>query len=401
MTTIDTRSGRRAVLVMGRAIHPPWNEGARVIARSVVELAAERRPVRVVSLTRSEYLPTGPTPGGTVHVPTTGAYGAVGDYRSLPALVSTTRRILREQPVAVAHLVGLPLALAPLLQRSGVRVVTHATLGGHAYQGRVEGLRERAGRLFDHWVDAYACASETVRASLADKGHAASRLHVFGPPTDDRRFVRQDRSAARRLLGLDEGGFLVVYVGTITPLRFPAAEIAPALVRAATRIPGLRLQAYAPVGTHAYNERFARESVEPAAVATGAPLAVRLEDLDEDRKALVYNAADVVLLPFTAPVAVEPPLTLLEAMASEATVLVAPAANRSGLVVDGRTGFTYGDADELAQRIEALHALGEEGRRELGRAGRQLVVERFGRVVALRSLEALWAAIGVPDGVGS
>jgi glycosyltransferase involved in cell wall biosynthesis len=397
--TTESRSREPGgVLVLGRAIHPPWNEGARVIARSVVELAAERRPVRVVSLTRPEYLPTGPVADGTLHVPTTGAENALGEYRSLPALVRATRQVLREQPIAVAHLIALPLALAPMLQRAGVRVVTHATLGGHAYQGRVEGLRERAARVFDHWVDAYACASETVRSSLAEKGHATSRLHVFGPPTDERRFVRQDRAAARRQLGLDEDGFLVVYVGTITPIRFPAAEIAPALVRAAADVPGLRLQAYAPVGTHSYNERFARESVEPAAAATGAAMAVRLEDLDEERKALVYNAADVVLLPFGAPVAVEPPLTLLEALASEATVLVAPAANRSGLVEDGRTGFTYSTVEELVDRLRTLHALGEEGRREVGRAGRELVIERFGRTAALRSLEALWAGIGVPEG---
>ena len=38
----------------------------------------------------------------------------------------------------VAHIVGLPLALAPVLRRAGMRVVSHVTLSDHVYAGRVE-----------------------------------------------------------------------------------------------------------------------------------------------------------------------------------------------------------------------------------------------------------------------
>ena len=342
-----------AVLVVGRAIHPPWNEGARVIARSVAELAAERGPVRIISLTQPSFLELAREHGlpDAVHVPARAADGLVGDYRALPAVLRALRATLREQRFAVAHVIGLPLALAPVLRHAGVRVVAHATLAGHVYQGRAERARHAAARLYDPWVDGYACASVAVRESLVAAGHSARRLHVVGPPVDERIFAPVERGAARRALDLPEDAFLVAYVGTVSPLRFPADDIADALVRAGAGVAGLRLEAFAPVGTHGYNVEWARDNVGAAAERTGAPMHVRLEDLSDERKALVYSAADVVLLPFSAPVAVEPPLTLLEALACGAAVLVAPNANRSAIVEHGHTGLAYDGATQLAERL--------------------------------------------------
>ena len=102
-----------------------------------------------------------------------------------------------------------------------------------------------------------------------------------------------------------------------------------------------------------------------------------------------------MLLPFAAPVAVEPPLTLLEALACGATVLAAPDANRSGIVEHGRTGMTYDGEEALAARLVELAALGPEGRAALGDAGRELVVGTFGHAAALAALERLWSAVGV------
>ena len=254
------------VLVVGRAIHPPWNEGARVIARSVAELAAERRPVRIVSLTQPSFAGVADRDGlsGATHVPARGD-GVAGDYRALPAVLSAVRAALREQPFAVAHVIGLPLAVAPVLRRAGVRVIAHATLGGHVYQGRIDRLRDRAARAFDPWVDAYACASETVRQSLVASGHAPRRLHVLGPPVDETVYAPVDRAEARRALGVPEDAFLVAYIGTVSPLRFPGALVAGALVEAGRTIEGLRLEAFAPVGTHGYNVGWARDNVGLAA----------------------------------------------------------------------------------------------------------------------------------------
>jgi glycosyltransferase involved in cell wall biosynthesis len=97
------------------------------------------------------------------------------------------------------------------------------------------------------------------------------------------------------------------------------------------------------------------------------------------------QAADLIILPFAAPEAVEPPLTLLEAMACEAAVLVSPAANLSGLVRNWETGFTFESADQFADYLVAVTGSPERAATLRTRA-RQCVE-------AEHSLEALGGAI--------
>jgi glycosyltransferase involved in cell wall biosynthesis len=167
-----------------------------------------------------------------------------------------------------------------------------------------------------------------------------------------------------------------------------------ALREAAADVPDLVLHAYVPHRTHAYNEDWVETNVRAAAAAEGVRATVALEDLDEERKALVYSAADVLLLPFTAPVAVEPPLTLLEGMACGAVPVAAPNANRSAIVEAGRNGATYATQAELADRIRSLAALGPDGRAAIGAKARADVVARFGPEASAAALSGLWEAIG-------
>jgi glycosyltransferase involved in cell wall biosynthesis len=107
----------------------------------------------------------------------------------------------------------------------------------------------------------------------------------------------------------------------------------------------------------------------------------------------------VVLLPFKAPVAVEPPLTLLEAMACETAVIVAAHANRSRIVRDGWNGMTFGSPEELAARLRQLAALHAPARAALGLAARAAVEERHSFVAVGQALAALWAALADVRGV--
>jgi glycosyltransferase involved in cell wall biosynthesis len=387
--------GTGAVLVVGRAIHPPWNEGTRVIARAIAQAAAATRPVGVVSLTAPEFAGE-QEPGLHVrHAVARGGYGAAGDYRSLAGLARQVRRAARELRPEVAHLVGAPLALAPLLRAQGIPVVVHVPLTAHAYASRVERARAALARLYDPFVAAYAPAADGLRDDLEARGHDPARLVVVPPPVDVARFRPHDRAAARAALGLDGDGLLVVYVGTVSPRRFPAAEVAAGLAAASGP---LELAVFAPVRTHEYNVGWARDNVAAGAHGTGLRVRIALEDLTEERKALVYSAADAVVLPFGAPVAVEPPLTLLEAMACEAVVMVAPAANRSGLVADGDTGLAFSGSAGLALAVERLRALGPDGRAAMGARARALVERRFGERAVTEALGRLWAVAGAGNG---
>jgi glycosyltransferase involved in cell wall biosynthesis len=391
--TISTNQDQ--VLFLARALHAPWNEGTRVIARDLARVAGSLRPVRALSLTQEHYLGQ---PGADMlveHVVTRLPYGARGDYAALRQITRAVDRLMAGERGGVAHLVGMPLALAPWLRRRGVAVVAHVTLARQAYRGPVERLRAAIGwRCFDRWVDAYACTSEAVRGALARQGYPAAKLKVVPPPIDVGRFHRVERSAARRMLGLPENGFLVAYIGTVSPLRFPAEQVLRALTLAAERIADLRLAIFAPVGTHPYNLAWAAGHVRRAAALSTLPESIEPRDLDEEHKIALYCAADVMLLPFSAPVAVEPPLTLLEAMACQATVAVAPAANCSQIVADRWNGMAYSSPDDLARRLAELHTTSEAGRRALGAAARASIVEHYSFASVTRELAGLWAELG-------
>lgn len=389
------------ILFLARALHAPWNEGTRVIARDLARVAASLRPLRALSLTQEHYLGQ---PGADIpveHVVTRLPYGARGDYAALRQITCAVDRLIGAQPAGVAHLVGMPLALAPWLRRRGLATVAHITLARQAYRGPVERLRAAIGwRCFDRWVDAYACTSEAVRAALARQGYPQAKLKVVPPPIDVGRFHRVERTAARRALGLSEDGFLVAYIGTVSPLRFPAEQVLRALRLAAEQIRDLRLAIFAPVGTHPYNLAWAAGHVRRAAALSTLPVSIEPRDLDEEQKIALYCAADVVLLPFSAPVAVEPPLTLLEAMACQATVAVAPAANCSKIVADRWNGIAYSSPDDLARRLVELQSMREPGRRALGAAARASVVEHYSFASVARELSGLWAELGTSRSAG-
>jgi glycosyltransferase involved in cell wall biosynthesis len=390
-----TAASDQEVLVLGRGVHPPWNEGTRMIARSLAEAAGELRPTRVISLTGRGFAGDTGDELSIDHVEARFGNGAASDWLALPAIAARGRRIAAGGNVGVAHLVGVPLALAPAMRARGPRVVAHVALAEHAYASRLERLRAfTAWRAFDPWIDAYAATSPAVREALAQRGVSERKLHLVPPPVSLELFRPVERTSARAALGIAPEAFAVVYMGTVSPLRFPAEMVVRALQKAATRVPGLRLDVFAPVRTHEYNLDFARGHLAAAAVGSATPLHVHLEDLPDESKSEVFSAADLVILPFATAVAVEPPLTLLEAMACEAAVAVTPAANRSGLVRQSETGMTFGDAEELAARIVEVAAWQPSERRELGRRARAAVAAKHGRESAARSLADVWEAIG-------
>jgi glycosyltransferase involved in cell wall biosynthesis len=400
--TASCRPNTGGALVVGRALHGPWNEGTRVIARDLARALATLRPVQVVSLTHAS-LNGHPDDGLAIdHVPARFGGGVMSDYAGLAEILRLARLRPGGRPVAVAHLVGTPLALAPWLRRRRIRVVAHVTLTAHAYMGRRARLRARlAQRVFDPWIDAYACTSPALRQDLIAGGAAARKASVVGPPIDEGQYRPIDRAAARRRLGWDPAAFVAVYVGTVSPLRFPAREIVRGLSLTAAGVPGVALHVVAPLVTHPYNAAWAEGNVRAAARGAPIPVHIHLEDLPDERKAAIFCAADVVLLPFNAPVAVEPPLTLLEAMACQATVAVAPHANRSELVTDGVNGISFRSAEELARRLTQLAALEPERRAALQAGARALVVERYSLAAIAREVEAVWASIGLEQAAGA
>ena len=366
-----------------------------MIANNTARAASVNAVVSVVSVTRDEFRELAVSSPHVHHVFSRHAYGASGDYAVLPRLVRRIERVTRWRSPTFAHLVGAPLVLAPWLRAKGSKVVAHVTLTQQAYLPWVDRVRARlAWRLFDRWIAAYACSSAVVREELVARGQRPEKLHVVPPPVDVDAFTPGDRIAARRQLGWDENAFVVAYIGTVSPLRFPVETVLSALTAVAPAIRGLRLEVFAPLATHEYNVAWAAGHLEAQSTLARFPVTTNVRDLSDEEKQLVYRGADVLLLPFAAPVAVEPPLTLLEGMACGAVALVAPYANRSGIVRHGENGFTWDGPGSLAETLLVVARSGRATTASVAASARETVVNGYSIGAAAEAIRAVWGAIG-------
>jgi glycosyltransferase involved in cell wall biosynthesis len=380
---------------MTRALHAPWNEGTRVIARDLSHLAGLLRTTHILSVTNQRFS-QGEDDSRVTHVFTGANYGLASDYVSLPRVIRCVNQLLRDYPIDVAHLLELPLVIAPFLHARGIHVIRHITLFEHSYKSVTDRVRGTFGwRLFDHWVDRYAISSTALVEPLLSMGADPSKLSVIPTPVDTTCYRPIEPASARNRLKLEHDSVVVVYIGTLSPVRFPLQTIRHALCQAGKDLGrDVLFFAFAPNVTHLYNRHW---STEVQAQLQGIPnidVRVEVRDLSSWDKIDWYSAADVLLIPFSGPVAVEPPLTLLEAMACETLVLVSPQANRSGLVQNGVNGLMFADEKSLVEQLG--YVLGRRSREDLQsirKAARLTIMNKNSFQAAMSALKGLWQGL--------
>jgi glycosyltransferase involved in cell wall biosynthesis len=390
-------------LILGRALHAPWNEGTRVINRNFAVAAASRRQVRVVSLTRKSFgrdiRQSATTQPIVEHVYSSAGYDLLGVYRGLPGLIQYLSATSRQGSFSVGHLFpGLPLALAPYLRATGAKVVAHL-MTTPAPRG-VRALNSASTALFDRWVDAYVVTSAALCQPMLARGLKASKIFVVPPAIDIDVFQPGERGTARRSLGLDEDEAIVVYLGRLSPHRFPAELIGHALADTAKRISRrVRMVGLSPGQTYDGSENTS-EYLRACGGLAAAELAkrtnilvdIRSGDLSDTQKVAWLQAADTVLLPFAVPEAVEPALTLLEALACGAVVVATRVANRSGIICDLKNGFIYDGPEQLADVLTTIFN-GQGSPLSVAESARRTVEAQFSYAPVANSLERVWRQV--------
>lgn len=103
----------------------------------------------------------------------------------------------------------------------------------------------------------------------------------------------------------------------------------------------------------------------------------------------IYSAADWVVLPSLWEGL---PNAALEGHACERPLLLSHAANLDGIMADGQTGFEFptGWIEPMAAAVERALATPVEVAREMGRAGRRRVLERFSNQKVIGDIVALY-----------
>lgn len=223
--------------------------------------------------------------------------------------------------------------------------------------------------------------AEATRQLYLDSFGPRSEAIPYGLDLEPIEAVRQgfDRAAERRRAGIPEDAELAICVGTVEP-RKAQIPLAQAFELLAEQHPRAEL---AFVGS----DEGAATSEALAARIRASPFAARMRMVPRTRAVqrwfgmadLLVCAADVESLPKTA----------VEALAWGVPVLATDVFGLPELIAEGENGWLCeaGDVGALAAGLERALGSGAEERRQLGAAGRELVLERhdlptYGKLIA-------------------
>ena len=299
----------------------------------------------------------------------------ISPIRDAVAVVRLARMIREERP----HIVHTHTAKAGALGRLAAAVagsprpiVVH-TFHGHVLRGYFGPLRGRAFRALERVLartsDALVAVSPEVRDDLVRLGVApASKFAVVRLGIDLASRVdggAAGRAEARRLLGIDEGRFLVGWIGRMTGVK-RTDDVLLALK-------GLRERgvdaALCMVG-----DGPDRRHVEETAKRLGVVRHCFFLGYQED-VAPYFSAFDAMILPSANE---GTPVSAIEALAAERPVVATRVGGVPDVVRDGEDGFLVdpGDVGGLAESLERL-ASDPELRRRMGAAARDRVLARY------------------------
>lgn len=360
----------RGVCFLGYGLHPPWNEGTRVVTRDLMRSlqGTSNLTVKGVSTRRRDEDTTTELDISYVRESVVGDLAeAAGWYRyNLDFPMFARLGVRLREVVADCDLVHAGFAshtMFSLLNDALLgKTFVAQTFGGLEHR-RVLELLDTPDR-----IDAYVSTSAGDIEELLALGVPERKVHRVRPPVFVERGGDFDRVEARQSYGIDEGAFVVGYFGNVNETRFPFS-VAERLDRFAVHS-GVE----AVVVTKQIEDRDVR-SLENLRVITG--------HLSERDKQLVYKLADVWMFPFrfidhsSAPV-IDPPLTVLEAMAAGRPVIASAVLSIPEVIEHGRNGFLH-DADDVDGFFESIDRLRDDelAREAIGRRARETIEREY------------------------
>jgi len=370
--------------ILAKGLHAPYNLGEAVILRNLVRVMFEvyGDQLKVISLVdHSRYQRSVTDPRVSYVEPTCNFYVdslrvAVQALRSIPARKSRATSI---------HVSGIShLAAMSILRQIGgkLRLIPHFYLLQHSYMTR---HFAELNNLSLHIQSRLASGAITTSPAIASalKSFGFGQVHHIPPPTDVEALRPGDkRLGVKRLnrdlqLSINVDSFVMVYLGHINPLRFPY-EV---LLRAARMLgsKGVPWEFVVLTPSFRRNALFAKEVLESAKnLRVSDRVHIAVVDLAEDAKAAAYNAGDLVLFPSHGPTAVDPPLTVLEAMACGRVVLASPVQSVPLVITQNENGL-LADFRSPKETCELMYSLyrDEERRGRIGAKARSLMVDQY------------------------
>jgi len=195
--------------------------------------------------------------------------------------------------------------------------------------------------------------SKRLKEHLQSMGVEEKKIEVIRSGVDTKKFrplAASDIDCEKQIMGFGEKDAIIVYFGPLSPFR-GADTIISAMPKISNRVPSAKLLLLARGFVGNSQEKRLETSLK------GRKEIVLIPGVLKEKMLIQYLAlADVVTLPFRFWPQVECPLTLLEAMAMEKSVITTNVGAISEIVDDGKNGILVapGKPKVLAEKVTKL-----------------------------------------------
>ena len=255
-------------------------------------------------------------------------------------------------------------------------------------------MREPSCRLLGSWlsknVDGFLASSHSLKQYLISQCQLSKKkIKVTYPPVDTSIYRPLNKVKVRQTLGIGNDRKIALYMGGLKEARFPLRTIVETLSEVAHEFPSVLLLVATPDRPE---ERQRAEYLLRAAEKLGLSekILIQIRNLNEKEKNALYALSDLFIYPASQPsMAIEPPLTVLESMASGTPILAFGGPSVKEVIGDPECGeMTYSfEATSLSHALMDL--LSDQDRlRTLSTNCREVALAKFSlQVSGMRLLE--------------
>lgn len=230
-------------------------------------------------------------------------------------------------------------------------------------------------------VDRFLCLTLPVRGHLIKNGIPLKKIRIVPPFIDCERFKPLPKKEVQKKYMIRDDDFVVAYVGRIEPAR-GIFTLLKAVTKHLKENSNFKLIISSPL--EAFEKKYLSVLIDTIN-REGLTSSIRLLGPSNQVEEL-YNIADIVAIPFTSK-AMDPPISMLEAMACGKIVVVSNLGTISDIVENGKNGFlvTPGNVRELSKTITTLMEKSDE-LIEVRKNARTTILKRFSKDLVIDKL---------------
>jgi glycosyltransferase involved in cell wall biosynthesis len=209
-------------------------------------------------------------------------------------------------------------------------------------------------------ADLIIASSQGIAKYLNKQGVAKKKIAIVYPPIDTQLYTPLNKSVIRTKFGLPKKAKIILYMGNLKRARFPEDEILglmETLVKDLSEVLLLIIAPKSDLNVERANE--IRKKTENLSLTKKVKTYVK--NLEEIEKANIYSSSDVFFFPKGGSrIAVEPPLTALEAMASGGSVFAPKDSSMSEIITNEKNGFLFETKDFSALSDSLIRFLNDK-----------------------------------------